>query len=103
MFGGPQLTATDLAVAAGRIRLGNPGRVQALPKTTLNKGLDYIQHTLEEYIDRVKLSADPVPVVAVGGGNILFPDALRGVSEMPLAWRLHRSAGRWTACFRWKI
>ena len=82
VFGGSQLTATDLAVAAGRIRLGNPGRVQALPKTTLNKGLDYIQHTLEEYIDRVKLSADPVPVVAVGGGNILFPDALRGVSEI---------------------
>ena len=82
MFGGSQLTATDLAVAAGRIRLGNPGRVQTLPKTTLDQGLDCIRHTLEDSIDRVKLSADSVPVVAVGGGNILFPDALRGVSEI---------------------
>jgi len=82
VFGGSQLTATDLAVAAGRIQLGNPGRVQALPKTTLDQGLDYIRHTLEDYIDRVKLSAGPVPVVAVGGGNILFPDTLRGVSEI---------------------
>ena len=82
VFGGPQLTATDLAVAAGRVHLGNPDRVQTLSKTTLDQGLNYIRHTLEDYIDRVRLSADPVPVVAVGGGNILFPDALQGVSDI---------------------
>jgi N-methylhydantoinase A/oxoprolinase/acetone carboxylase beta subunit len=37
---------------------------------------------LEDSIDRMKLSADPVPVVAVGGGSILFPERLRGVSEI---------------------
>ena len=82
VFGGQQLTATDLAVAVGRIQLGDFNRVQAIPKTTLEQGLSYIQHSLEDHIDRMRLSAAPVPVVAVGGGNILFPDTLRGVSDI---------------------
>jgi N-methylhydantoinase A/oxoprolinase/acetone carboxylase beta subunit len=45
-------------------------------------GLAYISRSLEDNIDRVKLSADPVPVVAVGGGSILSPAQLRGVSTI---------------------
>lgn len=82
VFGGQQLTATDLAVAAGRIHLGDPRRVQSLPVNLLEAGLASIGHTLEDSIDRMKLSADPVPVVAVGGGSILLPERLRGVSEI---------------------
>ena len=79
VFGGQQLTATDLAVAAGRIQLGEIERVQDLSQEILAQGLSYIQRSLEDYIDRMKLSAEPVPVVAVGGGSILFPDTLKGV------------------------
>jgi N-methylhydantoinase A/oxoprolinase/acetone carboxylase beta subunit len=82
VFGGQQLTATDLVVAAGRAQLGDAGRVQSLPVSLLEEGLAFISRSLEDSIDRVKLSADPVPVVAVGGGSILFPDQLRGVSEI---------------------
>ena len=82
VFGGQQLTATDLAVAAGRIQLGDPRRVQSLPVTLVEASLAYIGRSLEDSIDRMKLSADPVPVVAVGGGSILFPEQLRGVSEI---------------------
>ena len=82
VFGGQQLTATDLAVATGRIQLGDASKVRAVPKTTIELGLAYIQHSLEDYVDRMKLSADSVPVVAVGGGSILFPDELRGVSQI---------------------
>ena len=82
VFGGRQLTATDLAVAAGHVQLGDASKVETVSKTTIEKGLAYIQHSLEDHIDRMKLSAEPLPVVAVGGGSILFPDVLRGVSQI---------------------
>jgi N-methylhydantoinase A/oxoprolinase/acetone carboxylase beta subunit len=82
VFGGQQLTATDLAVAAGRVQVGDPDRVKSLTVSMIEAGLAYINRSLEDSIDRVKLSADPVPVVAVGGGSILFPERLRGVSEI---------------------
>jgi N-methylhydantoinase A/oxoprolinase/acetone carboxylase beta subunit len=82
VFGGQQVTATDLAVAAGRARLGDPRRVESLPAALVEEGLAYISQCLEESIDRIKLSADPVPVVAVGGGSLLFTEQLRGVSQI---------------------
>lgn len=82
VFGGRQLTATDLIVAAGRAQVGDSSLVRSLPATVVKDGLAYISRSLEDSLDRVKLSADPVPVVAVGGGSILFPEQLRGVSEI---------------------
>ncbi len=82
VFGGLQLTATDLAVAAGRAQIGDPSRVRTLPSRLIEEGLAYIQRRLEDSIDRVKLSSDPTPVVAVGGGSILCPDRLEGVSDI---------------------
>jgi len=80
VFGGQQLTATDLAVATGRAQLGDPSRVQSVPAAVAEEGLAYISRCLEDSIDRIKLSADPVPVVAVGGGSLLLPQQLRGVA-----------------------
>jgi len=82
VFGGQQLTATDLAVATGRAQLGDPSRVQSVPAAVAEEGLAYIGRCLEDSIDRIKLSADPVPVVPVGGGSLLLPEQLRGVSEI---------------------
>jgi N-methylhydantoinase A/oxoprolinase/acetone carboxylase beta subunit len=82
VFGGQQLTATDLAVSAGRVQLGDPSQVQTLSARVVEEGLAAIKRSLEESVDRVKLSAEPVPVVAVGGGSILFPEQLLGVSEI---------------------
>jgi N-methylhydantoinase A/oxoprolinase/acetone carboxylase beta subunit len=62
--------------------LGEPSQVQSLSKNVVEAGLAYISRSLEDYIDRMKLSAEPVPVVAVGGGSILFPAQLRGVSTI---------------------
>ena len=82
VFGGQQLTATDLAVAAGRARLGDPSKAQSLSASLVEAGLAYVSHSLADTIDRIKLSVDPVPVIAVGGGSILFPERLAGVSEI---------------------
>ena len=37
---------------------------------------------MEESIERIKLIAESVPVVVVGGGSMLFPDKVHGASEV---------------------
>ncbi|HEY1366321.1 MAG TPA: hydantoinase/oxoprolinase family protein [Gaiellaceae bacterium] len=79
VFGGDTLTATDLAVAAGLAEIGDAERVRDLaPEPALAR----IQERLAETVDRMKTSADPIPVVVVGGGSILVRDELAGASEV---------------------
>jgi N-methylhydantoinase A/oxoprolinase/acetone carboxylase beta subunit len=82
VFGGGELTATDVAVAAGLIRLGDPSRVRDLPAALVRDVMARIGAMLEEGIDRMKTDAAPVPLIAVGGGCFLVPDTLPGVSEV---------------------
>jgi N-methylhydantoinase A/oxoprolinase/acetone carboxylase beta subunit len=79
VFGGDVLTATDLAVAAGLVEIGDPARVAGVDAAA---ALARIEERLAETVDRMKTSADPVPVVVVGGGSILLRDALPGASEL---------------------
>ena len=79
VFGGETLTATDLAVAAGLAELGDPARVQDIDPGPV---LARIEERLAETVDRMKTSADPIPVVVVGGGSILVRDSLPGASEL---------------------
>jgi N-methylhydantoinase A/oxoprolinase/acetone carboxylase beta subunit len=37
---------------------------------------------VEEAIDKMKTSPEPVPVILVGGGSVLLPNELRGASEV---------------------
>jgi N-methylhydantoinase A/oxoprolinase/acetone carboxylase beta subunit len=78
VFGGDTLTATDLAVAAGLAEIGDRDRVDVDPEPALAR----IQERLAETVDRMKTSADPIPVVVVGGGSILVRDELAGASEV---------------------
>jgi len=82
VFGGPTLTATDIAVAAGRARLGDPSRVAGLPRDLVQRALATLDRRLSELVESLKTTAAPVPVVVVGGGSILVPDRLEGVSEV---------------------
>jgi N-methylhydantoinase A/oxoprolinase/acetone carboxylase beta subunit len=82
VFGGSTLTATDIAVAAGRADIGDRGRVAHLKPALVDAGLQCIRGLLEAAIDRVKTSAEPVPVVLVGGGAILVGDELAGASQV---------------------
>jgi hypothetical protein len=72
-------TATDLAVAAGLVELGDPQRVAGLDA---ERALARIAERISETVDRMKTSADDIPVVVVGGGSILLRDALPGASEL---------------------
>ncbi|HEY5828430.1 MAG TPA: hydantoinase/oxoprolinase family protein [Hyphomicrobiaceae bacterium] len=82
VFGGPDLTCTDLAVAAALIELGDRKLVADLDRSYLRAALDRMRTMLAEAVDRVKTDARAVPLVAVGGGAFLIPDSLPGVSEV---------------------
>ncbi|HSR41910.1 MAG TPA: hydantoinase/oxoprolinase family protein, partial [Longimicrobiales bacterium] len=82
VFGGDTLTATDVAVADDRCRLGDPGRISDVPESVVAAALERIRERVEEAVDRMKLSPDPVPVILVGGGSVLLGDELAGASEI---------------------
>jgi N-methylhydantoinase A/oxoprolinase/acetone carboxylase beta subunit len=80
VFGGGTLTATDIAVAAGNYRLGDPSKVLDLDKNVVSKTTRVISAMVEEAVDKMKISAGDVPVIVVGGGSILVTDTVKGAS-----------------------
>jgi N-methylhydantoinase A/oxoprolinase/acetone carboxylase beta subunit len=82
VFGGDTLTATDVAVAAGLIDLGDRRRVADLPADLVKTALARMHATIEEGVDRTKTDAREEPLIAVGGGCFLVPERLPGVSEV---------------------
>lgn len=81
-FGGAQLTATDVAIAAGLLNLGDRTKVAALDVAACRRVLDECRRMIEESVDRMKTEAGDVPLIAVGGGAFLVPERLEGVSEV---------------------
>ncbi len=82
VFGGDTLTTTDIAVAAGVADIGDRARVANLDKALVQAALDRIHEMSEAAVDRMKTSAEAVPVIVVGGGSILIHSHLAGASEM---------------------
>jgi N-methylhydantoinase A/oxoprolinase/acetone carboxylase beta subunit len=82
VFGGTTLTATDAAVAAGIVAIGDAAKIAGVPRDLARKVLDAAKAKLEDAIDRMKSEAGDVPLIAVGGGAFLVPDRLAGVSEV---------------------
>lgn len=83
VFGGSTLTATDIAVAAGRANIGDASKVSHLDPALVQRVLDRITDRITEAVDRMRTSPEPIPVVAVGGGSILLP------GELPLFGAVH--------------
>lgn len=82
VFGGNILTATDIAVAAGSIELGDPSKVRDIGAEIITKTAKKIRTMVEESVDKMKISAGDVPVIVVGGGSILVPGEIKGASEV---------------------
>ena len=82
VFGGETLTTTDMAVAGGRVQIGDPRLVAGVDPSLVARVMTEIQNRVETAIDRVKLSRDDVPVALVGGGSVLLGDDLAGASEV---------------------
>jgi N-methylhydantoinase A/oxoprolinase/acetone carboxylase beta subunit len=82
IFGGGMLTTSDIAVCAGQALLGDPGRVSHLSDAMVSSALDVIHAKIEDAIDQVKTSPKAMPLILVGGGNILVSRSLRGTTEV---------------------
>jgi N-methylhydantoinase A/oxoprolinase/acetone carboxylase beta subunit len=82
VFGGDTLTTTDIVVAAGLEDIGDRSRVAHIPAKTINNALDTMHRMVDEAVDRMKTSADPLPVILVGGGSILVSRDLPSASKV---------------------
>jgi N-methylhydantoinase A/oxoprolinase/acetone carboxylase beta subunit len=91
-FGGPLTTVHDIAVATERLHekldvfetdyVTNEAKVKSLPSKMVQNAYNAIKHTLEEAIDKMKTTAEPVPAVFIGGGALVVPTDVEGTSEV---------------------
>jgi N-methylhydantoinase A/oxoprolinase/acetone carboxylase beta subunit len=82
VFGGDVLTTTDVVVAAGLQDIGDRARVKHLAPSLIETALDTIHSMADTAVDRMKTSAEPMPVILVGGGAILVSRGLPSASEV---------------------
>jgi N-methylhydantoinase A/oxoprolinase/acetone carboxylase beta subunit len=81
-FGGDTLTASDVAIAAGRADFGDRSLVAHLDAGFVRDALGQVEERIAEAVDRMKVTAGSIPVVLVGGGSVLLGDVLRGASRV---------------------
>lgn len=82
VFGGKQMTATDIAVRLGMVTLGDPSFVADIPLELAEKAMDAMREMVEDAIDSMKLSNADIDVVLVGGGSIILPENLAGAAQV---------------------
>lgn len=104
VFGGTQLTATDVSVRASGLAVGDPEKVSQLDEEVVKKAHNNVKRLLEvrtprfsnccalvylgglpfvqNAIDRMKTSPEDCDVLLVGGGSIIAPSALKGVKNI---------------------
>ncbi|PCI53278.1 MAG: hydantoinase subunit beta [Alphaproteobacteria bacterium] len=82
IFGGTTLTATDIAVASGRVTMGNALFIPPLSQPVQDAILARFKTMLETAVDRMKTIAGDACVIVVGGGGFLVPDNLKGASRV---------------------
>ena len=82
VFGGDQLTATDVIVAAGKADIGDASLVSDIPTDRLGAAVQRIQEIVAEAVDRMKTSSEPLPVIVVGGGSVLVVQEIEGGSSL---------------------
>ena len=82
VFGGKQLTTTDIAVRLGLADIGDKTLVDDVPLELAEKAYATIKQMTEEAIDKMKTSSGDVDLILVGGGAIIIPQELAGVANV---------------------
>ncbi|MBV8504449.1 MAG: hydantoinase/oxoprolinase family protein, partial [Alphaproteobacteria bacterium] len=82
VFGGNTMTATDVAVAAGLVQIGDNRAVADLARSLVRRALDTVREKIEDSVDRMKTDVRELPLIAVGGGAFLVPNRLAGISHV---------------------
>ena len=82
LFGGGTPTLTDAVVSIGRaVGIGDERGLTGFGDL-LRVSMDLCDQRLAEAVDRAKTSSKELPLVAVGGGSILVPQDIAGVTEV---------------------
>ncbi len=81
VFGGDTLTSTDIAVGLGIADIGDAAGVKEIDMSVLNSIKSNIDEMIVNAVERMRVSAEKIPVLAVGGGSILIPDK---VGDLPV-------------------
>lgn len=94
VFGGSTITTSDVtiskyldSVSADKlptlIKMGDPTiLLNKFSPEFKDKYSTVVKRLLERVIDKMKTSADPIPVIFVGGGSFIAPDNLEGASKV---------------------
>ena len=81
-FGGATLTATDIAVANGSTAVGDMTGVAHLDAGLVERATLTMHAMIDEAVDKMRPSEQPVPVILVGGGSILISRHLQTASTV---------------------
>lgn len=76
IFGGKTLTTSDVAVGLGLADFGDKSALSSLKPAYLDAIKARINEMLTNAVERMRVSPDPIPVLAVGGGSILVPEMI---------------------------
>lgn len=82
VFGGTTLTTSDVAVATGRAEFGDCSALPDFSTAMLTATWARFQAMLEEAVDRMKTTRGDATILAVGGGNFLIADSLKGAARV---------------------
>ena len=82
VFGGDTLTTTDIVVANGSCELGHKDRISQLDRDEVEIATQTIHRMIDDAIDMMRPSEEPVPVILVGGGSILISRQLKTASQL---------------------
>lgn len=82
VFGGATATASDAAVKAGVVDIGDASRLGNLSREVADGVMALAREKLEDAIDRMKTEAGDVTLIAVGGGAFLASDRMAGIGEV---------------------
>ncbi|TPX17829.1 uncharacterized protein E0L32_002930 [Thyridium curvatum] len=82
-FGGDTMTATDIAVAVGvESQVGDATLVRGIDPSVISKTRGFIKKEYERVCDLVKTAPEPLPLILVGGGSLICPPQLDGISAI---------------------
>lgn len=95
IFGGDVITTSDVSIGEtidkfgiesldrDLLQMGDVNKVKDLFTPDFKQRYDFaIAKKLENIIDRMKTSPDPIPVIFVGGGSFIAPPELKGTSKV---------------------
>lgn len=81
-FGGKVLCTTDIAIANQKNHPVDGAISPDLEVNLVNQTKEKIRELIEDAIDQMKTDRKEVPVILVGGGSIILPKEMNGVSEV---------------------